>query len=511
MIALDSQRRELGRLVRHLAVLPAMLIAALLAVLVWEIVHGDSGDRPVFAVVAVALLSGAALSVFAVRQMRRVTLVYELALLEARERAEQLAEERRQVERRRAAQLAAARVLADAESLRVARAELLAAVSVELGFEAARVWTPEAGELRVAEAWLSDPAAEGELPQGWRELRRRPDEGLPGQVFRSGAAAAAPPGSVEAPWQEALAFPVPAGKETAAVVELLSRRGPLLPGLVEAAQDIGIQIGAFVERRRSRRALADAERRRAAELERAVADRTRDLLHLNRELEAFSYSVSHDLRAPVRALAGFAQALEEEYASRLDGPGLDYLARMRAASRRMSMLIDDLLQLSRVSRAELRRQDLDLSALVREVVAEVQDREPGRRVAWRIQAGVQARADPRLLRVALVNLVENAMKFTRPAAEPRIEFEAQDGPEGRSYLVRDNGAGFDMAYAGRLFQPFQRLHTAEEFEGTGVGLATLQRIVHRHGGRVWAEGQPGRGATFYFTLGEGRPEEGPGR
>lgn len=500
MIALDSQRRELGRLVRQLAALPALLLAALLTVLVWELVHGDAGERIVSVVVGGALLAGIALAAFAVRQMRRLSLMYELALLEARERAEQLTEERRQVERRRAAQLATARVLAEAESLRGAREALLSAVAVELGFDAARVWTLEGGALQASGAWSADPSAPE--PPGWRDERCHLDEGLAGRVHRSGQAAVDGPGTLEAPWEAALAFPVRVGKETAAVVELLARRAPPLAGLPETAQDIGLQLAAFVERRRSRRALADAERRRAAELERAVADRTRELLHLNRELEAFSYSVSHDLRAPVRALAGFAQALTEEYAERLDGSGLDYLARIRAASRRMSMLIDDLLQLSRVSRAELRRQRLDLTALVREVADEVQDREPGRRVEWRIQPGVEAHADARLLRVALVNLLENAMKFTRPAAEPRIAFEAREGPEGRTYLVRDNGAGFDMAYAGRLFQPFQRLHTPEEFEGTGVGLATLQRIVHRHGGRAWAEGQPGQGATFSFTLGE---------
>jgi len=489
-------------MVRQLAVLPALLLAVLLSVLVWELVHGDAGERAVSVVLAGALVGGMALSVFAIRQMRRVSWVYELALLEARERAEQLAEERRQVERRRAAQLATARVLADAESLQAARDPLLSVVAAELGFDAARVWTLEGGRLRVSVAWAAEPGGGAAPEAGWRQGSLRPGEGLAGRVYQERAAAVAAPGAAEPPWQAALAFPVPVGKEVAAVVELLSGQAPLLAGLPETAQDIGLQLGAFVERRRSRRALADAERRRAAELERAVADRTRELLHLNRELEAFSWSVSHDLRAPVRALAGFAQALTEEYAGRLDGPGLDYLARILAASRRMSMLIDDLLQLSRVSRTELRRQKLDLSALVREVADEVQEREPGRPVAWRIQPGVEAHADARLLRVALVNLLENALKFTRPAAEPRVEFQARDGPEGRSYLVRDNGAGFDMAYAGRLFQPFQRLHGPEEFEGTGVGLATLQRIVHRHGGRAWAEGQPGQGATFYFTLGE---------
>jgi light-regulated signal transduction histidine kinase (bacteriophytochrome) len=155
-----------------------------------------------------------------------------------------------------------------------------------------------------------------------------------------------------------------------------------------------------------------------------------------------------------------------------------------------------------VTRAELRRIDVDLSALMREVCAELQEREPGRRVELVIQEGVRARCDPRLVRIGLANLAQNAFKFTRRVPVPCVEFSASEGADGRIHHVRDNGAGFDMAYAARLFTPFQRLHAQEEFEGTGIGLATLQRIVHRHGGRVWAEGTPGGGAAFHFTLGE---------
>jgi signal transduction histidine kinase len=212
--------------------------------------------------------------------------------------------------------------------------------------------------------------------------------------------------------------------------------------------------------------------------------------------------VSHDLRAPLRALDGFSQVLIEDYADEIDAKGQDYLARIRAASQRMSRLIDDLIQLSRVTRSELRRDDVDLSALVRDVAAEIQERAPAPRVEVAVEDGVRVRGDPRLLRVGLTNLLQNAFKFSRHAAHPRVEFGVTNGSAGRVYHVRDNGAGFDMAYADKLFKPFQRLHAHSEFEGTGIGLATVQRIVHRHGGRIWAEGAAGRGAGFYFTLGE---------
>jgi signal transduction histidine kinase len=255
-------------------------------------------------------------------------------------------------------------------------------------------------------------------------------------------------------------------------------------------------------------ALRESERRRVEELERAVAERTQELTLVNRELEAFSYSVSHDLRAPVRAVDGFAQALEEREAGQ-GAEARELLARIRGAARRMNLLIDDLLRLSRASRGELRRQEVDLSALAREVAAELAERDPARAVAWEVEPGVRAEGDPRLLRIALEQLLENAFKFTRGAPAAAIGFGASAGERGRAFFVRDNGAGFDPARADRLFQPFQRLHHADEFEGTGIGLATLRRIVHRHGGTAWAEGRPGKGACFWFTLGE-RGSAAPG-
>jgi light-regulated signal transduction histidine kinase (bacteriophytochrome) len=250
-------------------------------------------------------------------------------------------------------------------------------------------------------------------------------------------------------------------------------------------------------------AVAEAARVRAEELERLVADRTRDLLALNRELESFSYAVSHDLRAPLRAIAGFSEALEGDHSAALDPDARVLLARIRGATARMGHLVEALLGLAKVARTELRDEDVDLSALAREVAAELREREGPRRLEILVQEGVRGRGDPRLLRDALQNLLENALKFTRKTSAGRVEFATIEGPSGRTYLVRDNGAGFDMAYAARLFAPFQRLHPPEEFDGSGVGLATVQRIIHRHGGRIWAEAAPGQGATFYFTLAGG--------
>ncbi len=235
-------------------------------------------------------------------------------------------------------------------------------------------------------------------------------------------------------------------------------------------------------------------------LERHVAERTAQLELANRELEAFSYSVSHDLRAPLRSIDGFSQALLAEYTDRLDAQGRDWLRRVRAATRRMAQLIDDLLSLSRVTRSELRRERVDLSAMARAFAAEIQRAQPDRRVTFAIADGLVVDGDSRLLRVAVENLLDNAWKFTAKHPQARVEFGVAQQDGTRAYFVRDDGAGFDMAYAGKLFAPFQRLHGIAEFEGTGVGLATVQRIVHRHGGRVWAEGAVERGATFYFTL-----------
>ncbi|MGD0375077.1 MAG: PAS domain S-box protein [Streptosporangiaceae bacterium] len=239
-----------------------------------------------------------------------------------------------------------------------------------------------------------------------------------------------------------------------------------------------------------------------ADLEARVQQRTADLERANKNLAAFTYSVSHDLRAPLRALSGFSEALLEDCGDQLDETGRGYAGRIQAASERMATLIDDLLHLSRVSRAEMNRTPVDLSAEVASIADELQSAEPGRRVRFAIQGGVSGNADRALIRSVVQNLVENAWKFTARREDATIEFGTTTADDaGVCYFVRDNGAGFDPAYAGKLFQPFQRLHTASEFPGTGIGLASVQRIIDRHGGRAWAESAVDSGATFYFTLG----------
>ena len=245
-------------------------------------------------------------------------------------------------------------------------------------------------------------------------------------------------------------------------------------------------------------------RLRAEEAGRGLSEANRELEVTNKELEAFSYSVSHDLRAPLRSIDGFSQILLEDYADELDEEGKDYLGRVRAASQRMGRLIDDLLGLSRVTRGTMRRERVSLSALAEEVARELEEANPERRIQFSAQGGLEVWGDPRLLRVALENLIGNAWKFTEKQPEARVEFGHSEKLSYTSrvpvYYVRDNGAGFDMAYAGKLFGAFQRLHDANDFEGTGIGLATVQRVVRRHGGHIWAEGEVGRGATFYFTI-----------
>jgi signal transduction histidine kinase len=236
------------------------------------------------------------------------------------------------------------------------------------------------------------------------------------------------------------------------------------------------------------------------ELEQRVEERTKELANINKELEAFSYSVSHDLRAPLRSIDGFSQALLEDCADRLDSAGQDHLQRVRHAAQRMSVLIDDMLNLSRVTRSTMRREKLDLSAIAQSIAEELREAEPVRQVEFAIEIGLTATGDSQLLRTAMENLLRNSWKYTSAHPCARIEF-GKNHQNGRStFFVRDDGAGFDPRHANRLFGAFQRLHTTAEFPGTGVGLATVQRIIHRHGGEIWAEGAVEKGATFYFTL-----------
>jgi len=262
-------------------------------------------------------------------------------------------------------------------------------------------------------------------------------------------------------------------------------------------------VGDIIVNALERKQAEESIRKLNDELEQRVIQRTQQLEAANQELEAFAYSVSHDLRAPLRAIDGFSLALVEDYKGQLDDGAISYLDRVRAASQRMGELIDDLLKLSRITRSEMVHHLVNLSALVEEITTELQDSDPDRDVTFHIQPGISAQGDQQLLRVMLTNLLNNAWKFTSKKEQAIIEFGCLDNDAGIPvHFVRDNGAGFNMDYADKLFGTFQRLHSRYEFEGTGIGLATVKRIVLRHGGRIWAEGEVGHGATFYFTLGE---------
>jgi signal transduction histidine kinase len=279
---------------------------------------------------------------------------------------------------------------------------------------------------------------------------------------------------------------------------------PVVPEFVRSKVAVFVELAKKTELlRRQTQLLAESEHA-ALELAEARAELVRDLEHKNRELESFSYAVSHDLRAPLRRIDSFSRAVLESQGERLDEAGQRYLERVCEASQHMSQLIDDVLYLSRVTRAELRDQEVDLSALATMILSRLQESEPERKVELRIRPGVVVSGDGQLLRIALENLLENAWKFSGKQPEARIEFGVTQASGEPTYFVRDNGAGFDMTYVDRLFGPFQRLHPQVEFPGSGIGLATVQQIIHRHGGRVWAEGLVGQGATFQFTLGRSR-------
>ncbi len=281
----------------------------------------------------------------------------------------------------------------------------------------------------------------------------------------------------------------------------------------ERQQVLDLLMSTFEEAVRVNEDLVARERDLAAAnetLEKEILERKRaeaetrklnaELTAANKELEAFSYSVSHDLRAPLRRIVSFSEIIQRDCADGLNERGKRYLDVVNSCGNHMGELIDGLLNLSRMTRQEVRLESIDLSALAETIAEEIRQDEPGRQVEFAAAPGVKASGDHRLMRAVLENLVRNAWKFTAKQPNARIEFGVDANPEGPTYFVRDNGAGFDMEYAGKLFQPFQRLHSQAEFHGTGIGLATVQRIIHRHGGRIWAEGIQGSGATFYFTL-----------
>ncbi|HVG23777.1 MAG TPA: ATP-binding protein [Thermoanaerobaculia bacterium] len=281
--------------------------------------------------------------------------------------------------------------------------------------------------------------------------------------------------------------------------EVLEERTHQLYGAHEKLTENEHALEAAARHQHVTRGDLEAEQRRVE----ALATR---LANANRELDAFSYSVSHDLRAPLRSIDGFSRVVLSNYGEKLDDRGRDYLQRVRGASQRMARLLDDLLRLARTSRATMASVTVDLSAAAREIAADLQQTAPERQVTWQIEPDLLVRGDRTLLRVLLENLLGNAWKFTARREDAVIEVGR--GADG-AFFVRDNGAGFDMTYADQLFGVFQRLHTTEEFEGTGIGLATVQRIIHRHGGTVRAEGAIDRGATFHFNIPSHEPEDPP--
>jgi signal transduction histidine kinase len=338
--------------------------------------------------------------------------------------------------------------------------------------------------------WGTSAPLVGTIPEYGRYRGWRPDTGAPVRPEEWGMARVLARGEVCAPEEfEIQPFEGPRKTILNFAAAVRDREGS-----ITGAVAVNVDISDRKRAERELRALKD-------ELDERVRRRTAELAAANAELEAFSYSVSHDLRAPLRWVDGFARALAEDHAERLDEAGRDHVRQIRESAQHMSELIEALLTLSRITRAPLARAEVDLSQIARATASALEASDPRRRVTWEIAEGLHAEADPTLVEVILDNLLRNAWKFTRPRATARIQVGGTRQEDEQIYFVRDNGVGFDMAYADRLFRSFERLHRAEEFEGTGIGLALVKRVVQRHGGRAWVEARLHEGATCFFTLG----------
>ncbi len=360
----------------------------------------------------------------------------------------------------------------------------------------------ECREYAATERFSVDDVAEGRGPTGTAYREGRPF--VCRDIEREPQMAPWRANALAAGFRASASFPLRSGSAVRAVFTVYSGEAGWFGEeemhlLEELTSNISYALESLEHEDRRRHAEEEV-RALAATLERRVVERTAELAAANDELQAFAYSVSHDLRSPLRSINGFSQALAEDCSSRLDETGLGHLSRIQAATRRMGGMIDDLLKLSRVTRSEMHRERVDVSALAAEVVADLRRDAQGRQVEVAIEQGLLAYADRSLTRIVLENLLGNAWKFTAPRDRTRIEVARSALGDRRAICVRDNGVGFDMQYADRLFKPFQRLHTAEEFEGTGIGLATVHRIVQRHGGRIVASGSSDGGAAFTFRL-----------